>query len=248
MSRINILGIDYENVTLGEAVRDVLALERAGGSAYVVTPNPEISETCLENTRLARAVTGADYVVPDGIGVIMAAKLLGTPLTERVGGVDLAEALLPELAAAGRSLFLLGAKPGVAEKAAENLRTKYPGLHIAGVRDGYFKQDKEAVEAANASEADTVFVALGSPRQEIFMYENRAAMRARLMLGIGGGLDIFAGVAKRAPAFFIRLNLEWFYRLLKQPWRFKRMMKLPRYLLRAVRAGKASLKKGNRTG
>lgn len=235
MPKIRVLGIDYENVTLREAVDDVLALAcRPAGTAYVVTPNPEISEACLENERLARAVDAADYTVPDGIGVIFASRICGTPLKERVGGFDLACALLPHLARRGLSLFLLGAKPGVAERAAANLQKTCPGLVVAGTHDGYFKEDAQALEAVNASGASVVFVALGSPRQEIFMYENRGRMQARLLLGIGGSLDILAGDTKRAPAFFIRLNLEWFYRLLCQPWRFRRMLKLPKYLLRAV--------------
>ncbi|MFT8888105.1 MAG: WecB/TagA/CpsF family glycosyltransferase [Ethanoligenens sp.] len=234
MPGVNVLGITYENVTLDEALRDVLAFTQADGTAYVVTPNPEISEACVADKRLAHAVAEADYVVPDGIGIIMAARICGTPLKERVGGFDLATALLPELERRGLRLFLLGAKPGVAEQAAQNLRGRFPALRITGVHDGYFQEDDEAVAAVNAAGADVVFVALGFPRQEYFMHDNREALQAHVLLGLGGGLDVFAGIAKRAPAFFIRMNLEWFYRLLCQPWRFVRMLKLPKYLFRAI--------------
>ncbi|ADU27012.1 WecB/TagA/CpsF family glycosyltransferase [Ethanoligenens harbinense] len=236
MPKTRVLGIAYENVTLAEAVRDVLALAQADGTAYVVTPNPEISEACVENERLARAVAGADYVLPDGIGVIMAAKIGGTPLKERVGGFDLATALLPELERRGLRLFLLGAKPGVAEKAAENIHARFPALCITGTHDGYFRDDAQAVAAVNAAGADVVFVALGFPRQEIFMQDNREALQAHILLGLGGGLDVFAGITKRAPDLFIRMNMEWFYRLLCQPWRFMRMLKLPKYIFRAIGA------------
>lgn len=234
MPGINVLGITYKNVTLAEAVRDVLSMTQANGTHYVVTPNPEISEACIADKRLAHAVAEADYVVPDGIGVIMAARISGTPLKERVGGFDLATALLPEMERGGLRLYLLGAKPGVAEQAANQLRARFPKLQITGTHDGYFKEDSEAVAAVNAAGADVVFVALGFPRQEYFMYDNRAALQARVLLGLGGGLDVFAGVTKRAPDVFIRLNLEWFYRLLCQPWRFVRMLKLPKYLFRAI--------------
>ena len=236
MPRIRILDIAYQNVTLAQAADDVLALalRKTGPAAYVVTPNPEISEACRADSRLASAVEEADYVVPDGIGVLYAARILGTPLKERVGGYDLACALLPRLAGRGLPLYLLGAKPGVAERAAANLRARWPALRIAGTHDGYFQDDTEAVAAVNASGAAVVFVALGFPRQEIFMHENRGALHARLLMGLGGSLDIFAGDVKRAPKVFIRLNLEWFYRLLCQPSRFVRMLKLPKYLLRAV--------------
>lgn len=236
MPKTKVLGIAYENVTLAEAVRDVLALAQADGTAYVVTPNPEISEACMEDERLARAVAGADYVLPDGIGVVMAAKICGTPLKERVGGFDLATALLPELERRGLHLFLLGAKPGVAEKAAANLRARFPALRITGTHDGYFRDDAQAVAAVNAAGADVVFVALGFPRQEIFMQNNREALHAHLLLGLGGAFDVFAGITKRAPDIFIRMNLEWFYRLLCQPWRFVRMLKLPKYIVRAIGA------------
>lgn len=236
MPKTKVLGIAYENVTLAEAVRDVLALAQADGTAYVVTPNPEISEACMEDERLARAVAGADYVLPDGIGVVMAAKICGTPLKERVGGFDLATALLPELERRGLRLFLLGAKPDVAEKAAANLRARFPALRITGTHDGYFRDDAQAVAAVNAAGADVVFVALGFPRQEIFMQNNWEALHAHLLLGLGGAFDVFAGITKRAPDIFIRMNLEWFYRLLCQPWRFVRMLKLPKYIVRAIGA------------
>lgn len=236
MPGINVLGITYENVTLAEAVRDVLYMAQGDGTQYVVTPNPEIAEACVSDKRLAQAVAEADYVVPDGIGVIMAARIGGTPLKERVGGFDLADALLPEMEKRGLRLYLLGAKPGVAEQAANNMRKRFPALQITGTYNGYFKQDTEAVAAVNAAGADIVFVALGFPRQEYFMRDNREALQAHVLLGLGGGLDVFAGVAKRAPDFFIRLNLEWFYRLLCQPWRFVRMLKLPKYLFRAIGA------------
>lgn len=232
-----ILGIRYNDVTLREAAQDVARMAQKRPARYVVTPNPEISETCRENSRLREAVAQADYTVPDGIGVIFAARILGTPLKERVGGYDLALALLPLLAQKGLRLFLLGAKPGVAQAAAEKLTRQYGGLVVAGMQHGYFDEEREGAQviaAINEIRADVVFVALGSPRQEIWMHNNREKLGAGLLIGLGGCFDVFAGITKRAPKLFIRLNLEWLYRLIRQPWRFVRMLKLPKYLLRAV--------------
>ena len=237
MPKTRVLGISYENVTLEEAVEDVMSLaanRRLGQAAYVVTPNPEISEACIKDERLAKAIAEANYIVPDGIGVIIASKIIGSPLKERVGGFDLATALLPQIAEQGLRLYLLGAKPGVAEKAAENIRKRFPKIRITGTQDGYFQSEKLVVDAISNAGADIVFVALGSPKQEYFMAKYRDILPANLLMGIGGSLDVFAGVAKRAPNIFIWLNLEWFYRLLCQPWRFARMLKLPKYLLRAL--------------
>ena len=234
MPKTYVLGIDYENVTLAKATEDVLKMAKLKDGRYIVTPNPEISEGCRVDPKLGEAVSQADYIVPDGIGVVMAAKILGRPLQERVGGYDLACSLLPRMEKDKLSLFLLGAKPGVAELAAANLRQKYPQLNICGTNDGYFKDDEMVINKVKAASPDFVFVALGSPRQEIWMHQYAKDTHAGVLMGLGGSLDIFAGVAKRAPGIFIKLNIEWFYRLLRQPRRFVRMLKLPKYLFRAV--------------
>ena len=135
-------------------------------------------------------------------------------------------------------LYLLGAKPGVAEKAGANLCAKYPGLVLAGTHDGYFSDPQEVVDSINAAGgADVVFVCLGAPKQEKFIADNMDDIHSTLFCGLGGSLDVFAGVAKRAPDIFIKLGLEWFYRLLKQPSRIGRMMKLPKFLLIVIRSG-----------
>lgn len=233
MSQKEVLGIVYTDTTVPEAAEMILTMAAEHRCRYVVTPNPEISEQCRKNPALRRAVREADLTVPDGIGVIMAARILGTPLQGRVGGFDVAVALLPRLAEKGLSLYLLGAKPGVAEEAAEKIRGQYPGLSVVGTHHGYFQDDAPVLSEINAVHPDVLFVALGSPRQEIWMQTNRSRLEAGVMMGLGGSLDIFSGRAKRAPRFFINHHLEWFYRLLRQPSRFVRMLALPRYILRA---------------
>ena len=201
------------------------------GAHYVVTPNPEIVETCRQDGEAMEAVNGADLVLADGIGVIYGAKLLGTPLKGRVTGIGFAQGLMERMAGNGRSLYLLGAKPGVAERAAENLARQYPGLQIAGTHDGYFSEDGPVTEDIRASGADVVFVCLGAPKQEKWMRRNGEAAGAHLMVGLGGCLDVFSGEVKRAPAVFQKLGLEWLYRLAANPSRIGRMVKLPLFLI-----------------
>ena len=229
--RINVLGVGFDNITMAEAVERGAALLNQAGPHYVVTPNPEIVEVCREDEAARAAVNGADLVLPDGIGVIYGAKMLGTPLKEKTPGIEFAALLLGKLAETGKSLFLLGAKPGVAELAAERLTAQYPGLMVAGTADGYFKEDGPVVERIRQSGADCVFVCLGAPKQELWMAQYGEATGARLLCGLGGSLDVFAGVVKRAPAFWSRMGLEWFYRLCKEPRRIGRMMKLPLFLV-----------------
>lgn len=233
--RIDVLGVGFDNVTMDEAVARGMALLHSAGAHYVVTPNPEIVEVCREDPEARRAVNGADLVLPDGIGVVKGAAILGTPLKEKTPGIEFAAHLMERMAEEGRSLYLLGAKPGVAEQAAGNLAARYPGLVIAGTHDGYFKEDGPIVEAIRQSGADAVFVCLGAPKQELWMAKNGPATGAHLLCGLGGSLDVFAGVAERAPKFWCDHGLEWFYRLCKEPRRIGRMMKLPLFLVHVKR-------------
>lgn len=229
--RIDVLGVGFDNMTLAEAVEAGVRLMEEPGAHYVATPNPEIVEVCRENPEANRAVNGADLVLPDGIGVVKGAAMLGTPLKGRTPGIEFAAGLMARMAERGKALYLLGAKPGVAERAAERLLEQYPGLRIAGTHDGYFREDGPVIEAIQKSGADVVFVCLGAPKQELWMERNGAATGARLLCGLGGSLDVFAGTVERAPRFWCDHGLEWFYRLCKEPRRIGRMMKLPLFLV-----------------
>lgn len=229
--RIDVLGVGFDNLTMDEAVERGMSLLCSEGAHYVVTPNPEIVEVCREDAAARAAVNGASLVLPDGIGVIKGAAMLGTPLKERTPGIEFAAHIVERMAEEGLSLYLLGAKPGVAEKAAENLKKQYPGLVIAGTHDGYFKEDGPVVEDIRQSGADCVFVCLGAPKQEFWMAKNGPATGAHLLCGLGGSLDVFAGTVERAPKFWCDHGLEWFYRLCKEPKRIGRMMKLPLFLV-----------------
>ena len=229
--RINVLGVGFDNVTMAEAVERGMELLHGEGCHYVVTPNPEIVEICREDAEANAAVNGAALVLPDGIGVIKGAAMLGTPLKERTPGVEFAAHLVERMAEEGKRLYLLGGKPGVAELAAKNLTAKHPALQIAGTQDGYFKDDAPVIEAVRASGADCVFVCLGAPKQEKWMRKNGGATGAKLLCGLGGSMDVFAGTVERAPKFWCDHGLEWFYRLCKEPRRIGRMMKLPLFLV-----------------
>ena len=196
-------------------------------AAYVVTPNPEIVMACRERAETMQAVNGADLVLPDGIGVIYGARILGTPLKTKLPGIDFITALMADMAKEGKSVFLLGAKPGVAETAAERLKVMHPGLIIAGTHDGYFKEDAPVVAAVNAAHPDLLLVCLGAPKQELWMYHNASRLRVGLMAGLGGALDVFSGDIPRAPTAWRKSGLEWLFRLLYEPKRMKRTIKLP---------------------
>jgi len=228
---VNIMGVRIHNVTMQEALDHLAGMLACGEKGYVVTPNAEIVYLGRRDEAARAVLNGAALSVPDGIGVVRAASVYGTPVKEKVAGVELAEKLLPILVQQDKSLYILGAKPGVAERAAKNLTEKYPGLRIAGVHDGYFKEDGEVLPGIQESGADVCFVCLGAPKQEFFMARHRDALNVRMMLGLGGTLDSFAGTVKRAPKWMISMNLEWFYRLLKEPKRLGRMMRLPKFVL-----------------
>ena len=234
--RIDILGVAFDNVTMDEAVDRARQLLAEPGPHMVVTPNAEIVQQAQGDKEFFDLIAGADLVIPDGVGVIYASKILGRPLKGRVPGVDFAAALMAEMAQEGLKLFLLGAKPGVAELAAANLMAQYPGLAVCGTHDGYFKEDAPVAAAIRESEADVVFVCLGAPKQEKWIRRNGEATGARLLIGLGGSLDVFAGQVERAPEGWQKAGMEWLYRAIKQPARFKRIAKLPLFLCSAVGA------------
>ncbi len=237
MERINIRGVYFNNVTLDEAADWVAdTLTQTDRTRVVFTPNSEIVQLCIEQPEHYALVNSADLIIPDGIGIIKASRIFGTPLKSKVAGVELGERTLAIAAKEGHSVYFMGAKPGVAEQAAAHMQTKYPGLTVAGTHDGYFNkagEENEAVLAAIREAApDVLYVCLGVPAQEKWIRANLDKLGSvKLCLALGGSLDVFAGTVKRAPKIFIKLGLEWFYRLCKEPRRIGRMMKLPKFLI-----------------
>ena len=228
--KIDVMGLKFDNMTMDEALSRAEALLRGEKAAYIVTPNAEIAYEALHDVQLREMLNGADLMLPDGAGVVLASKLLRTPVKQKVAGVDFAAGLLGILERNGESLYLLGGKPGIGELAAQKMLEAHPQLRIAGIADGYFQDEAPVIAKINASGADALFVCLGAPKQERFMVQHQQELHVHLMAGLGGSLDAFAGTVQRAPAWMIRLNLEWLYRLIREPKRFRRMLRLPKYL------------------
>lgn len=235
--KTDVLGVAFDALTLTEAEERADALLRARKGGYIVTANPEIVLHSRDDAAYAAAVNGADLVLADGVGDLYAARILGTPLPERVAGSDLTPRLLSRLAERGGSVFLYGARPGVAERAGEALRSACPGLRIAGTENGYISDETALFTALDKEQPDLLLLGLGVPRQELWMAQNRQRTNA-VMIGVGGLLDVFAGDIPRAPEAWQKLGLEWLYRLLREPKRIKRMIRLPEILLLAARERK----------
>ena len=238
MSRIDVLGVSFDDLTMDEAVEIALGFMQERRACYACTPNPEIVMAAKGDAALRAALSGAELVLADGVGITKAAAMLGTPLKSRVPGIDFASNVISRLAQRGGSVYLLGAKPLVAEAAAEKLTQTYPGIVIAGTNDGYFTDDAPVIEKINAASPDFLMVCLGSPKQELWMSANAGRLSCGLMAGRGGSLDVLAGNVQRAPETWRRLGLEWLYRVIKEPKRLGRVMKLPAFVLEAAAEGR----------
>lgn len=225
------MGVGFDNLTKKEFVARAEEIIRNGEKGYCVTPNAEIVYEAVKDESFKKLLNDAALVLPDGAGVVLGAKILGTPVKEKVAGIEFGEALCASMAKSGGSVYLLGSKPGVAEQAGKKLQEKYPGLNICGTADGYFKDEAPVIERINAARPNILFVCLGAPKQEKFMKNHMDELDVNLMLGLGGSLDGYAGNVKRAPRWMINLNLEWLYRLIKEPKRLGRMMRLPKFVL-----------------
>lgn len=240
--KTDIRGVFFDNVTMDEAASIAADLINSDGLDYIFTPNSEIVQACIDSPDLYDAVNSASLIIPDGIGVVYASKILRRPLKEKVAGFDLSKRVLKYAAENGKKVFFFGSSPAkddvpaVCDIAAEKIKDLYPGIDICGTRHGYFSpEDTDGIIGEiNSSGADILFVCLGAPKQEKWIYENRDKLKVSLAMGLGGSLDVYAGTVKRAPDIFIKLNLEWFYRLIKQPSRIGRMMNLPRFLFGTI--------------
>lgn len=237
MKRVNILGIPVDNVNMEDALaRAGKFLISQGLCAAIYTPNSEMVIDAVRDKEFARVLQKGDLVVPDGIGVVLASRLYGCPLPERVAGFDLMVRIIGMLNEEGKGVFLFGGRPGVAEKAAMNISKDYPGLKVKGTRNGYFKDEdvREIVRDINASGAEALFVALGSPKQEKWIAEHREQLKVKIAMGVGGSFDVLAGEATRAPAAFRKAGLEWLYRLITQPQRAGRVLALPVFVFKVL--------------
>ncbi len=239
--RVKILGVPVDMIDREQAMDRFKTMFPEPGLTMVVTPNSEIVLNASEDPQLRQLIESADIIIPDGIGLVYASKIVGHPLRERVTGIDFLDAITAYLAEQGESIYFFGSKPGIAEKAAENIQKKYPKLIVAGTRDGYYKPEEEPgiVEEINRSGASFLCVALGAPKQEQFIYDHREELTVRGAIGVGGSLDVWSGTLKRAPEFYRKHGLEWLYRLIQEPSRYKRMMRLPVFMLKVMLHGRS---------
>ncbi|MBP3530934.1 MAG: WecB/TagA/CpsF family glycosyltransferase [Thermoguttaceae bacterium] len=230
IERTRVLGTPVDALTMKTAVERAVELAKDRTTlSYAVAINPEKTFALRENPELAQFAEAADLALPDGIGVVWASRLLNGRKIERVPGADLAEAVCARSGVEGLNLFFYGAKEESSAAAVEELRRRYPDIRVVGRRNGYVKaEEMDALTQEIAdSDADVLIVALGSPRQERWIREYAARTNVGLCLGVGGTLDTFAGTVKRAPLLWQKMNLEWLYRLLKQPsrlWRCRRLL------------------------
>lgn len=240
MKKITVRGLRFDSVTMSESVAfAALALEE-NRTISVFTPNAEIAQLAAENKNILDLLNRAELLLPDGAGIVLASEILQTPLAQKVAGVDFGSEIIGLAAQKGYPLFFLGGKPGVAALAAEKLQQQFPTLSIVGTHDGYFEktgtENERILQMINESGASILFVCFGAPAQEIWIDSNKSRLPSvHLLAGLGGSLDIYAGIAKRAPSFFIRIRMEWLYRLIREPKRFKRMLKLPKYIVGACK-------------
>ena len=235
--REGILNVEFDIVDEeGAMARLIEFLDGDFSVKEVYTPNPEIVMLAQKDEELFKILNDADLILADGVGLIIASKIKGLRLKHRVTGIDTMDRLLQHCAENGKSFFMFGGKPGIAEKACENIRTKYRGIKVAGYHHGYFDEKDEIgiINKINNSKPDILFVCLGAPKQEKWINRNKDKLDCKLAMGVGGSVDVYAGVAKRAPIIFQKLGLEWFYRLLKEPGRYKRMLVLPKFLAKCV--------------
>lgn len=238
--RVNILGTYVDNVTMQEALEKVekYILERK--NRHIITLNAEIIYRAQHEAKLKELINRADLVTPDGAGVVWASRKLGTPLAERVTGIDLMQELVKKAAGKGWEIYLYGAAPGTAELAAANLKKKYEHLKIVGTKHGYLSSDEmpELLADIKARRPDIIFVALGAPRQEYWIAAHLDEINVPVAIGVGGSFDVLAGKVKRAPEIFRKMKLEWLYRLLKEPSRLGRMTALPKFIYKIMQESK----------
>ncbi|MCI8342063.1 MAG: WecB/TagA/CpsF family glycosyltransferase [Firmicutes bacterium] len=231
-----ILGVEFDVLTMEEAIKKVMGFFGGKGSRFICTPNPEIVMEAQKDPQLMSILKAADMVVADGIGIVWASKYSRKKISERVTGYDLAFNLLKEMANKGKTAYFFGGEPSVAAAAAKRMTKEFPGLKIVGTHNGYFssKEEKEIISEIKRLSPDMLFVGLGAPKQEKWIYENLRFTKAKVAIGIGGSFDVMAGKMKRAPKIYQKLGIEWLYRFIKQPSRWKRMMNLPLFVLKVL--------------
>ena len=238
MDTVLILGLPIHCVSTEQALQFVAeAVARRDAPRHIVTADASMAVIARRDSELRAIVAGADLVTPDGAGILWASRLLRTPIPQKVSGVDLVGHACRLSAERGWRVFFLGAAPGVAEDAAANLRTRFPGAQIVGTHDGYFtpEQEPDVLARIKAAMPDVLLVAFGIPRQEKWIARHKAALNVPVSIGIGGSFDVYSGRVQRAPVWMQEHSLEWLHRLASNPKKIGKVMTLPKFVLLALR-------------
>ena len=204
----------------------------------IISGNPEVLYNGIKNEFLKNSFTKEDaLIIPDGVGTLLAAKINGIDITEKIAGIEVMNMLLEEARDKNLKVFLLGAKEDTLIKCEEKIKENYDGINIVGSNNGFFDLDNcdDLIEKINESKADILFVAMGAPRQEVFIEKYKDKLCCKIFMGVGGSFDVFAGNVNRAPQFMINIGMEWLYRVAKEPWRIKRLGSIPKFLVLSIK-------------
>lgn len=234
MIKENILGVEVSPLSYEDLKRNIEGDIENNKKSFIVAINPEKILKARKDEYLKELLNNATYEIPDGIGVIYASKLRKGNIKTRITGIDSMEMLCKLSEEKKYKIFMYGAKEETIKKAKENLEIKFPNIQIVGTINGYEKDNNKIIKAINKSKADIVFVALGSPKQEYWITENMNKVNAKIFQGVGGSFDVFSGNIKRAPKWMQKIGLEWLYRLIKEPKRIFRQIKLVKFLWLAL--------------
>jgi N-acetylglucosaminyldiphosphoundecaprenol N-acetyl-beta-D-mannosaminyltransferase len=233
----NILGVDVCTVDMDQAISEAKSIIEKRIPGFIVAINPEKIMKAVSDESLKELLNTASLQIPDGIGILMASKIKGGNVKNRVTGIDLMMNLCNMASINGYSVYLLGAASGTADNAAKILKSIFPKLTIAGTHDGYFNNnDEKVIQEISKTNCDILFVAMGSPKQEYWIKSNVDKLNVPLLIGVGGSYDVICGNIKRAPLWMRKSGIEWLYRLICEPWRIKRMISLPLFLLKALKS------------
>ena len=234
MKKEQYLGVNVITLNYDEIIEDIKKRMEEGLTSTIIAVNPEKVITASQDEQIKKLINDATYQIPDGVGILIASRLKGGDIDSRVTGVDMMDRLLKFASDEGKKVFMYGAKEEVVASAKVKIEEKYPSIHITGYSNGYTKDQDELVRKINESGADIIFVALGSPRQELWIRDHMNELNVKVYQGVGGSFDVFAGNVKRAPSVFRKAGLEWFYRLISDPKRFKRQLALPKFLFKII--------------
>jgi N-acetylglucosaminyldiphosphoundecaprenol N-acetyl-beta-D-mannosaminyltransferase len=231
----NFLGVDVCNYNYEQLASLLMQDIENKKKSFIVAINPEKIMKAQQDEKLKTLLNRADYQIPDGIGVILASKLKRGQVKHRVTGIDMMLKLCHTATLQGKRIFMYGGKPGVADAAKSVLEKQFPEIQIVGTLHGYEKDENIIINTINQHEPEIIFVALGSPVQEYWIVNHMNLLTPYVYQGVGGSYDVLSGNLKRAPELFQSLGLEWFYRLIKEPWRWKRQLILPQFLLKTMK-------------